>query len=206
MRRSFMNLPTKLTVLRIILSFIVIAILVFPFYTVGITWPRVVILGISLKSEYMVAGVIFIIASVTDFIDGYLARKNNQVTDIGKMLDAIADKILVDSVLIIFAAHGFISVIIPIIIVVRDIIVDAIKMEAASKGKVVAAIKSGKIKTACLMIGTVLTFFYNLPFEAMNIRVSDFFLFFATIMSILSLIEYYKLNKNIIFSKEEFIN
>ena len=165
-----------------------------------------IILGISLKSEYMVAGVIFIVASITDFIDGYLARKNNQVTDTGKMLDAIADKILVDSVLIIFAAHGFISVIIPIIIVVRDIIVDAIKMEAASKGKVVAAIKSGKIKTASLMIGTVLTFFYNLPFEAMNIRVSDFFLFFATIMSIVSLIEYYKLNKNIIFSKEEFIN
>ena len=201
-----MNLPTKLTVLRIILSFIVIAILVFPFYTVGVTWPRVIILGISLKSEYMVAGVIFIVASITDFIDGYLARKNNQVTDTGKMLDAIADKILVDSVLIIFAAHGFISVIIPIIIVVRDIIVDAIKMEAASKGKVVAAIKSGKIKTASLMIGTVLTFFCNLPFEAMNIRVSDFFLFFATIMSIVSLIEYYKLNKNIIFSKEEFIN
>lgn len=201
-----MNLPTKLTVLRIILSFIVIAILVFPFYTVGVIWPRVIILGISLKSEYMVAGVIFIVASITDFIDGYLARKNNQVTDTGKMLDAIADKILVDSVLIIFAAHGFISVIIPIIIVVRDIVVDAIKMEAASKGKVVAAIKSGKIKTASLMIGTVLTFFYNLPFEAMNIRVSDFFLFFATIMSIVSLIEYYKLNKNIIFSKEEFIN
>lgn len=201
-----MNLPTKLTVLRIILSLVVIAILVFPFYTVGVVWPRVMILGISLKSEYMVAGVIFIIASVTDFIDGYLARKNNQVTDTGKMLDAIADKILVDSVLIIFVAHGFISVIIPIIIVIRDITVDAIKMEAASKGKVVAAIKSGKIKTASLMIGTVLTFFYNLPFEAMNIRVSDFFLFFATIMSILSLIEYYKLNKNIIFSKEEFIN
>lgn len=201
-----MNLPTKLTILRIILSFVVIAILIFPFYTVGITWPRVVILGISLKSEYIIAGVIFIVASITDFIDGYLARKNNQVTDTGKMLDAIADKILVDSVLIIFAAHGFISVIIPIIIVVRDIIVDAIKMEAASKGKVVAAIKSGKIKTASLMIGTILTFFYNLPFEAINIRVSDFFLFFATIMSILSLIEYYKLNKNIIFSKEEFIN
>lgn len=201
-----MNLPTKLTVLRIILSFVVIAILVFPFYTVGITWPRVMILGISLKSEYIVSGIIFIIASVTDFVDGYLARKNNQVTDTGKMLDAIADKILVDSVLIIFASHGFISVIIPIIIVVRDIIVDAIKMEAASKGKVVAAIRSGKIKTASLMIGTVLTFFYNLPFEAMNIRMSDFFLFFATIMSILSLIEYYKLNKNIIFSKEEIIN
>ena len=195
-----MNLPTKLTVLRIILSFIVIAILVFPFYTVGVTWPRVIILWISLKSEYMVAGVIFIVASITDFIDGYLARKNNQVTDTGKMLDAIADKILVDSVLIIFAAHGFISVIIPIIIVVRDIIVDAIKMEAGRKGKVVAAITSGKLKTASMMLGIIFTLFYNLPYELLNIQVADFLLYFASIMAIFSGIEYYHLNKNLLKS------
>ena len=79
-------------------------------------------------------------------------------------------------------------------------------MEAAAKGKVVAAIKSGKIKTATLMVGTVLTFFYNLPFEAWNIRVSDFFLYFATIMAIISAIEYFVLNKNIIFPKEEVLN
>lgn len=200
-----MNLPTKLTVLRIILTFVVIFILVFPFYTVGITWPKYLIMGISVKSEFIVAGIIFIIASITDFVDGYLARKNNQVTDTGKMLDAIADKILVNSVLIILASEGFISVIIPIVIVLRDIFVNAIKMEAAGKGKVVAAIKSGKIKTAALMVGIVLTFFYNLPFETINIRVSDFLLFFATVMSIISAIEYFALNKNIIFPKEEIL-
>ena len=200
-----MNLPTKLTVSRIILSIIVIIIMAFPFYTIGITWPKFEIMGIGVKCEYLVAGIIFIIASITDFIDGYLARKNNQVTDTGKMLDAIADKVLVNSVLIIFAAQGFINVFIPVVIVIRDIVVDAIKMEAASKGRVVAAIKSGKIKTASLMIGLVLTFIYNLPFEIWNIRVSDFMLYFASIMSIISAIEYYKLNKNIIFPKEEII-
>lgn len=200
-----MNLPTKLTVSRIILSILVITIMAFPFYTIGITWPKFEIMGIGVKCEYLVAGIIFIIASITDFIDGYLARKNNQVTDTGKMLDAIADKVLVNSVLIIFAAQGFINVFIPVVIVIRDIVVDAIKMEAASKGRVVAAIKSGKIKTASLMIGLVLTFIYNLPFEIWNIRVSDFMLYFASIMSILSAIEYYKLNKNIIFPKEEII-
>lgn len=201
-----MNLPTKLTVLRIILTFVVIFILTFPFYTVGIEWPKYLVMGVAVKIQYVVAGVIFIIASITDFVDGYLARKNHQVTDTGKMLDAIADKILVDSVLIILASQGFISVIVPVVIVLRDIVVDAIKMEAAAKGKVVAAIKSGKIKTATLMVGTVLTFFYNLPFEALNIRVSDFFLYFATIMAIISAIEYFVLNKNIIFPKEEVLN
>lgn len=201
-----MNLPTKLTVLRIILTFVVIAILTFPFYAVGIQFPKYIIMGVAVKSQYIIAGIIFIIASITDFIDGYLARKNNQVTDTGKMLDAIADKILVNSVLIILSAQGFISVIIPVVIVLRDIVVNAIKMEAAGKGKVVAAIKSGKIKTAALMTGTVLTFFYNLPFEAINIRVSDFLLYFATIMSIVSAVEYFALNKNIIFPKEEILN
>ncbi len=200
-----MNLPTKLTILRIILTLFVIMILTFPFYAIGIQFPKYLVAGIAVKSQYIIAGIIFIIASVTDFIDGYLARKNNEVTDTGKMLDAIADKILVDSVLIILASQGFISVIVPVVIVLRDIFVDAIKMEAASKGKVVAAIKSGKIKTATLMIGTVFTFFYNLPFEIMNIRVADFFLYFATIMAILSAIEYFQLNKNIIFPKEELI-
>ena len=87
---------------------------------------------------------------------------------------------------------------IPVIIIFRDTVVDAMKMEAARKGKVVAAISSGKIKTASMMVGVALTFFYNLPFEIINIRVSDFFLYFATIMSVISMIEYYKLNKNLI--------
>ena len=103
-------------------------------------------MGIYVRLEYIIAGIIFIVASLTDFLDGYLARKNNQVTDLGKMLDAIADKALVNSALIILAYKGFIPVAIPVIIIFRDTIVDAIKMQASSKGRVVAAIKSGKIR------------------------------------------------------------
>lgn len=198
-----MNLPTRLTVLRLILSAVVIGLLTFPFYALGIHFPRFNVSGIVIYSQYIVAGVIFIIASITDFFDGYLARKYDMVTDTGKMLDAIADKVLVNSVLIILASQGFINEIIPVVVVIRDIVVNAIKMEAASKGKVVAAIKSGKFKTATLMVGTVLTFFYNMPFEFINLRVNEFLLYIACILSIVSAIEYFNLNKNLIFKKDK---
>lgn len=198
-----MNLPTKLTIMRIIMTFIIIFILLFPFYAVGVEFPQYTVSGIVIKSEYIVAGILFIIASITDFIDGYLARKNNQVTDLGKMLDAIADKILVNTILIILACQGFIYPIIPVITVLRDTFVDAIKMQSAGKGKVVAAIKTGKIKTASLMIGIVLVLFYNLPFEIMNLNVGTFFLIIGAVMSIISGIEYYNLHKILIFGEKE---
>lgn len=198
-----MNTPTKLTVSRLILSLVIIFILLFPWSMINVTIPQALVSGVTVDIRYPIAGVLFIIASLTDFLDGYLARKNNQITNTGKMLDAIADKVLVDSVLIILACQGFVNAIVPVVIVLRDIVVDAIKMEAASKGKVVAAIKSGKIKTASLMVGTVLMLFYNLPFELVNVHVDIFLLYFATIMSIFSMYEYYTLNKNIIFPKKE---
>lgn len=200
-----MNLPNKLTVLRLVLSVVVIILLVFPFYAIGIQFPQYNISGISspVELQYLIAGVIFIIASLTDFLDGYIARKYDLITDTGKMLDAIADKVLVNSVLIILAAHGFINEIIPVIIVLRDIVVNAIKMEAAGKGKVVAAIGSGKIKTASLMVGIVLTFFYNMPFEFIGISVNEFLLYFACVMSIISACQYFAMNKNLIFPKKE---
>lgn len=198
-----MNTPTKLTVSRLILSLVIIFILLFPWSMINVTIPQVLVSGVTVDIRYPIAGVLFIIASLTDFLDGYLARKNNQITNTGKMLDAIADKVLVDSVLIILACQGFVNAIVPVVIVLRDIVVDAIKMEAASKGKVVAAIKSGKIKTASLMVGTVLMLFYNLPFELVNVHVDIFLLYFATIMSIFSMYEYYTFNKNIIFPKKE---
>ena len=199
-----MNLPTKLTVLRIILTFVMIAFLIFPFHTIGINFPSYNVDGVSqaIDLRVILAGIFFVIASLTDFLDGYLARKNNQVTDRGKMLDAIADKILVNSALIILAWKGFIPVIIPVLIVMRDTIVDVIKMEAGNKGKVVAAIKSGKIKTACMMIGLTLVFIYNLPFEIWNIHLGLFLVYFATIMSVISGIQYWRLNKSIIITDE----
>ncbi len=198
-----MNLPNKLTVLRLILTVVVIILLVFPFYAVGIHFPEYNISGISspVGLQYLISGFIFAVASITDFFDGRIARKYNLVTDTGKMLDAIADKVLVNSVLIILAAQGFINEIIPVIIVLRDVIVNAIKMEAAAKGKVVAAIGAGKIKTGALMVGTFLTFIYNMPFEFIGIRFNQLLLYFACIMSIVSACKYYSMNKDLIFSK-----
>jgi len=193
-----MNLPTKLTVLRIVLSVLLMGFLLFPFDLMGIEIPIVRTI-IDIDMRYIVAGVIFIVASLTDFLDGYLARKYDLVTDRGKMLDAIADKILVNPILIIFSAEGLLHPIVPVIVVTRDIVVNTIKMEAAAKGKVVAAIKSGKLKTASMMIGMVLLFFSNMPFEYLGIRVDLFFIYFATIMSLVSMIQYYSLNKSIIF-------
>lgn len=195
-----MNLPNKITITRIIMSILIITILILPFDMLGIKVPKFFVnekLVIDLR--YIVSGVLFIIASLTDFVDGYLARSRNLVTDFGKLIDAIADKILVNSVLILLAASGDIHPIIPVIVVVRDSVVNSIRMLAASRGKVVAAIRSGKIKTICLMTGISLTLFYNLPFEFINLRVADFLLFVATILSLYSGIQYYILNKELLF-------
>ena len=124
-----MNTPTKLTVARILMTIVMIFMLLFPFYDVGINMPSFLVGGVYVKLEYLIAGVIFVVASVTDFLDGYLARKNNEVTDLGKMLDAIADKVLVNSALIILASKGFILTLIPVVIIFRDTVVDAMHQE-----------------------------------------------------------------------------
>ena len=201
-----MNLPTKLTVFRLLLTIVIIILLCFPFYDVGINFPTFTVNGVMIELEYVIAGGIFIVASFTDFLDGYLARKNNQVTDLGKMLDAIADKVLVNSILIILAVHGFINVIIPVILVLRDIVVDAIKMDSASKGRVVAAIGSGKLKTACLMLGIVLTLFYNMPFELMKINVAEILLYIAAVLSIVSAVQYFNANRKLSSEEPKIIN
>lgn len=199
-----MNFPTKLTISRIILTIFIIGLLCIPFSSFGFNFPKYDFYGVGpIYLNQILAGVLFIIASITDFFDGYLARKNNQVTDLGKMLDAIADKVLVNPVLIVLAANNTIPVLVPVIYITRDIVVDAIKMQAASRGKVVAAIKSGKLKTASMMVGIVLVFFYNIPFEFINIRVDLFLLFFACIMAVISACQYFHLNKKILFGKDE---
>ena len=195
-----MNTPNKLTMFRIFLTLVIVAILLFPFSTMGVNIPQLFVNeSIVIDIRYLIAGVLFMIASLTDFIDGYIARKYNLVTDFGKMMDAIADKILVNAILIILCAQGFIHPIIPVVIILRDTFVDSIKMVAGNKGQVVAASKLGKVKTACMMIGLVLTLFYNMPFELWNLRISDFLLILAAVLSVISGIQYYALNKHLIF-------
>ncbi len=198
-----MNIANKLTMIRIFLTVVLITILLFPFYMVNIEIPKIVVGTISIDVKYLIAAGIFAVASITDFLDGYIARKYNMVTDFGKMVDAIADKMLVNSTLIILSSQGMVAPIITVIIVFRDTVVDTIKMIAGSKGKVVAAIKSGKIKTSFLMFGIVFTLCYNMPFEMFNLDVANFLLVVATLFSIISGVQYYVMNKNIIFEREE---
>lgn len=193
------NLPNKLTIFRIILSIIIIILLLFPFNMINITFPKYLVGGvIVLDMKLVISGILFIIASITDFLDGYIARKYNLVTNTGKVLDAIADKILVNSILIILCGQGYITPVIPVVLVLRDTIVNTIKMIAGNNGDVVAAIKTGKFKTAFLMIGLSLKLFGNFPMGLYNIALDDFFLITATVLSVVSGIEYYNIYKKYI--------
>ena len=196
-----MNTANKLTMSRIFLTVILIVLLLFPFYTVNIEFPKILIGTITVDVKYLIAAGLFLIASITDAIDGHVARKYNMVTDFGKLTDAIADKALVDSSLIILSVQGFITHTIPVIIIFRDVVVDSIKMLAASKGKVVAAINTGKVKTSLLMVGIILTMCYNLPFELLNLDIANFVLILATIFAVISGIQYYVMNKKEIFDE-----
>ncbi|MDD4187773.1 MAG: CDP-diacylglycerol--glycerol-3-phosphate 3-phosphatidyltransferase [Bacilli bacterium] len=191
-----MNLPNKITVGRMILAVIVILLLVFPFYQIGVQFPKYLVWGkVIVDLKYVIAGVLFIIAALTDFLDGSIARKHNIVTDFGKVMDAIADKVLVNGVLIALAYDGLLPIIVPIVIVTRDIAVDSIKMVAGSKNVAVGASIWGKIKTVFMMVGISMIFFSNLPFELLNISLGNYLVFIATILSVFSGVQYFILNK-----------
>lgn len=194
-----MNLPNRITLARIIFSIIIIGLLIFPFDAAGIvTYKLFVNESIVVDIKYLIVGVLFIIAALTDKIDGKMARKYNMVTDLGKVLDAIADKVLVNSVLIILSTSGFIHPIIPVLIVGIDTIIYIIKMVAGSKGSIVEAKKLENIKSIFIISGIVLTLFYNMPFELWNIRIADILLIIGCVLSIVSATEYYNLNKKTI--------
>lgn len=187
-----MNKANKITISRIIMSLIIIILLLFPFDQIGVEFPTYLVgEKVVVDLKYIIVGILFIIASLTDFLDGYVARKYNLVTDFGKMVDAISDKLLTNSVLIILAANGKIATVIAVVIIMRDIVVDSIKMVIGNKGAAVAAIGVAKLKTATLMVGIILTLFSNLPFELISLRISDFLLAIAAVLSIISGVKYY---------------
>ena len=194
-----LNLPNKITLARIFLSFLIIMLFVLPWNEMGLEWPIYVYRNIIIDLKYIIGGILFVIAASSDFVDGYIARKHNLVTDFGKVADAIADKILVNGLLVILAFERNIPVIVPVVIITRDTITDSIKMIVGNKGKAVGASILGKIKTAFMMVGLTLTLFYNLPFEIWSINVSEILIIIATVLSVVSGVEYYALSKDIIF-------
>ena len=188
-------IPNILTIIRIFLSVICVTILCTTtkwnnnFYVIHFSSE------IETHIEYtcFISGIIFCVASFTDFLDGYLARKYNIVSDFGKLFDPIADKILVNGVLIVFAVLSVIPLWIPIIMITRDIIVDAARMYALKKNIVVAANIWGKLKTILQISGLIVIFFIFNFYSCNHIwyyLVQNLLLIFATIFSVVSGIIY----------------
>ena len=144
-----MNLANKLTIFRIIL---VPVILIIPLLNIsGDLW--------GIPFTYLIIDIIFIIASLTDKLDGYIARSRNQITNFGKFLDPIADKILVIVAMLILVETGRLPAWIPAIVVIREFVVSGYRLVAVEKkGKVIAASIWGKIKTATQMVGLIIAF------------------------------------------------
>ena len=199
-----MNLPNKITVARMLLIPIMIII---PYLGLNN------ILFGSVTVGSFITLIIFLIASFTDFLDGYLARKNNLVTTFGKFLDPIADKLLVLSALIMLVEQGILPAWIPIIIAAREFIVSGIRMLAAGDGKVIAASWYGKVKTVSQMIAISLAFlstntfmqFTSVEMSAgaliLNILMS-LAMIVAVLTTILSGVDYFMKSKDIVLKSK----
>ena len=210
-----MNLPNKITLARMALVIVLIGLLFFPFTALGITIPNINVglPGQGINLVYLIAGIIFLIASLSDFVDGYLARKWNQVTNFGKFMDPIADKLLVDSAFIFlisipaWASEQVISVptIVVILCIGRDLIVDAMRLVAAQRGQVIAANIFGKIKTVAEMVAIVFVFLNDWPFSYLGLpqgwSVTHILCYVAAIASLLSGVIYIVQNVHVLKDK-----
>ena len=167
-----MNLPNKLTILRIIL----VPVLLVLIYNINDS------LSMSIASVIM-----FLLISLTDMLDGQIARKRNLITDFGKFLDPLADKILVISTMIAFIDMGYISSIAVIIIIMREFLVTSLRLVASSSNTVIAASNLGKLKTVIQMIVLTVLFFHPqitlLPFGSVVISVLEWAMVLITIVS-----------------------
>ena len=188
--------------MRIIMIPVIILIAIFPYSQFGIEIPVLQFGFVTLSAVNIVMLVLFCVASFTDFLDGYLARKNNLVTTFGKFADPIADKLLVTTMYLLFAAQGTIPVVPVLIMVARDTIVDGIRMIASSNGVVMAAGYLGKLKTVVQMLSIITILLNNLPFELYRLPVSDFLLWFAAFTSLASGISYFNQMKEYIFESK----
>ena len=190
-----MNLPNRLTILRIVMIPVIILVYLFPYSAFGINVPVFHIGSVDLSLINIIVLVIYVLAAVTDAIDGYIARSRHMITTFGKFADPIADKLLTTSMFLLFCARGIIPVVPVIIMVARDTIVDGCRMAASANGKVVAAGMMGKIKTVLQMVTVALVLLNNLPFELLGLPVSEIMLWFAAFVSIVSGVQYFNQTK-----------
>ena len=194
-----MNLPNKLTIFRIILVPVLALVWLFPYEQISLNIGYFDILGVSVSYLNIIVLVIFCVASFTDFLDGKIARKNNLVTTFGKFADPIADKLLVNMMLIILAYKRMIPLVPVVLMILRDIVVDGCRMIAAQNGVVVSAGILGKMKTALQMFTIIFVLLNNLPFEVWQLPISDVLIWFTSFISVAGGYSYFMQVKKYIF-------
>lgn len=179
-----MNLANKITLFRVFMI---------PVYVI-------LMMLTGIQNNYMISGAVFIIASISDFVDGQIARRCNMVTDFGKFVDPLADKLLVMAAMLCFVEINFIPSWVVIVILAREFIVTGLRVLAASAGVVIAADKIGKLKTTTQMIALVLMHFSALSSVIFNI--SLVLMYIALILTVVSGVNYLYLNRNLFNVKE----
>ena len=217
-----MNLPTKITFARIVA--IVLMIITLFVLSVIPGWQTIELGNTGINLVFLILFIFFVLACYTDHLDGYLARKNNQVTDLGKFLDPVADKLLINSLVIFLIAPSIFAPYIPgvkdnpasvacfnmwcaLLLVARDIVVDALRVIAASRGKVIAANIFGKLKTVLEMVAIGAVLLNGFPFRYFDsswpqgLHIVDFIVYLATIASVVSGVIYVVQNRHVF--KEE---
>jgi CDP-diacylglycerol--glycerol-3-phosphate 3-phosphatidyltransferase len=201
-----MNLPNKITIGRVVMVGILIILLIWPYDRFGWTIP---VFPGDVNLIYIIGAGLFLIASLSDFLDGYIARKYHLITDFGKFMDPVADKVLIDASLLFLMvvpawagpSQMTVAPLVVIVFIARDLIVDAMRLVASNKKIVVAANIFGKMKTVAQMIAVTFVFINDWPFSFLNLpvglRITDFFVYIAAALSVLSGIIYIYQNRKV---------
>ncbi|MDC2864618.1 CDP-diacylglycerol--glycerol-3-phosphate 3-phosphatidyltransferase [Bacillus sp. BP-3] len=187
-----MNLPNKITVSRICLIPIFLIIMLAPFdwgvYTIG---------DVELPVQHLAGALVFIIASATDWIDGHYARKHNLVTNLGKFLDPLADKLLVSAALITLVDLHYVATWMAVVIISREFAVTGLRLVLAGTGEVAAAKMPGKIKMWMQVIAISAYLLHDVPFNLINVPIADISIWVALIFTIISGWDYFWKNRGV---------
>ena len=168
-----MNLPNRLTLARVIAIPAIVALMMIGGRVCGLT-----------------AAVLFVAASLTDYLDGHIARSRGLVTDFGKFMDPIADKLLVTAVMIMMVERALMPGWVLVVFVAREFIVSGLRLVAAGKGRVLAAGKLGKLKTATQIVAIVAVLLNNYPFSTFGFPMADILMILAAILTLWSGVDY----------------